>query len=99
MKRSHWRGFGAALAAWIVVWLPGVAAAQEEVVEATKAAQETSIPGGQLAVISYIVLWGGLLAFVGYLGWRQRKLYAEMDELEGRLDEALGADLDETPED
>jgi CcmD family protein len=40
-------------------------------------------------IISYGVLWVGLLAFIGYLGWRQRQLYDELDDLERRLEEIV----------
>lgn len=56
---------------------------------ANKAAAETTIPGGTLLIISYGVLWVGLLAFIGYLGWRQRQLYDELDDLERRLEETV----------
>lgn len=85
-----------AVAAVVVASAPRHLAAQEA---ATQAAAETTIPGGSLVVASYIVLWVGLLAFVGYLGWRQRRLYEELDGLEERLDAVFDDEFeDETRE-
>jgi hypothetical protein len=73
---------------WVILaltTLPSTAWAQP----ANKAAAETTIPGGTLVILSYGILWVGLLAFIGYLGWRQTKLYDELDELERRLEETV----------
>ena len=51
--------------------------------------RETTIPGGWLVVITYLLLW---LMFGGYLVWvilRQRRLRREIDALERRIDEVL----------
>jgi hypothetical protein len=83
------------LAGWAmlaVTAIPSVAWAQP----ANKAAAETTIPGGTLVILSYGILWVGLLAFIGYLGWRQTKLYDELDALERRLEETVDdPDLDQ----
>lgn len=55
------------------------------------AAAETTIHGGWLVIAAYIVLWIGLMGYVGWLAWRQSQLDEEIDELERRLDEELGA--------
>ncbi len=64
--------------------------------ETSEAAREDTLPGGTLAVISYMVLWGMILLFAVYLGWRQRALNAEIEHLESRLDDAFeeAADFD-----
>ena len=82
------RTFALKLAGWAllaVIAVPTTGWAQP----ANKAAAETTIPGGTLLIISYGVLWVGLLAFIGYLGWRQRQLYDELDDLERRLEETV----------
>ena len=90
---SDWGKLVAAALMYAWVWsVPSVATAQQEL---SKAAQETTIPGGQLMIVSYIVLWLGLLGYVGYLGLRQRELDDEIDELEARIDETLGDIHDE----
>lgn len=65
----------------------------------SEAAREETLPGGTLAIISYMVLWGMIMLFAVYLGWRQRELNTEIEHLEGRLDdafeEAAGFDSDE----
>jgi hypothetical protein len=54
-----------------------------------KVENETTIPGGNLMIISYAVLWILLLAFTGVLAVRERRLAAELEALESEL-----ADLD-----
>jgi CcmD family protein len=85
-NRTGWRrlaGWVAGLS-WLIV--PAVAVAQEDV---AKAAQETSIPGGQLAVISYIVLWVLLMGYVLKLALQQKSLEGEIEELEQRIEDSL----------
>ena len=62
----------------------------------SEAAAETSIHGGWLVIAAYIVLWVGMMAYVGWLAYRQTRLDDEIDELERRLDEELGAIPDST---
>lgn len=61
----------------------------------SRASQERTLPGGTLAVISYIVLWLMTLAFVGLTARRQSELADELETLEGRMDEVLGGFEDE----
>lgn len=53
------------------------------------AAQERTIPGGTLMVVSYIALWGLILGFVAILGLRQRAVEEDLKELEKRIDDAF----------
>ena len=61
----------------------------------SKASQERTLPGGTLAVISYIILWLMTLAFVGFTARRQSELADELETLEGRMDDVLGGFEDE----
>lgn len=54
--------------------------------------EETSVPGGTLMVIGYLVLWGMLGGFLFFVLLRQRRLQDEVDELERRIDESFAAD-------
>ena len=83
-RRSLVAGCSAAL---VLLWI-SPATAQT----ASRAAEETTIPGGALVLISYIVLWlmfGGALLFALL---RQRKLQREIDGLEERIDALLGTE-------
>jgi len=53
------------------------------------AARETSIHGGWLVIAAYLLLWVGLLAYILYLGSRQRRLSTQIDRLEREIDETL----------
>ena len=91
MQRTFAEWFGlrrlaGGLAGMAAVVFPAVASAQEQLSEA---ARETSIPGGQLVIVSYIVLWVALLAYVGYLARQQQSLDREIDELEERIEDSL----------
>lgn len=61
----------------------------------TEAAKEDTIHGGWLVLASYIVLWLLVLAYVVHLGLRQRRLSAEIDDLESRIDETLAGSAEE----
>ncbi len=56
--------------------------AQDGLSEADK-----TIPGGTLAVTAYIVFVAMMLGYLALLSWRQRRLDADIDALEKRLDE------------
>lgn len=58
--------------------------------EGSLSAAESTIPGGTLMVLAYMLLW---VMFGGYLFFimrRQRKLQDELEGLEHRIDEVLG---------
>lgn len=61
----------------------------------SKASKERTIPGGTLALISYIVLWLMTMAFIGVTVKRQSELARELETLEGRMDDVLGPVEDE----
>ncbi|MGM0559403.1 MAG: hypothetical protein ACQEVA_23670, partial [Myxococcota bacterium] len=61
----------------------------------SKASQERTIPGGTLAVMSYILLWLMTLGFVGFTAKRQSALAEELETLERRMDSVLGEIDDE----
>lgn len=56
----------------------------------SKASQERTIPGGTLAVISYILLWLMTMAFIGLTARRQSQLAEELEQLEQRMDRVVG---------
>ena len=74
------------VAGMIPLVLPAVAAAQDDV---ARAAQETTIPGGQLALVAYIVLWLLLMGYIAKLALQQRALEGEIEELEQRIEDSL----------
>ncbi len=53
------------------------------------AGQETSLPGGTLALIAYFVLWVLIFGLIVVTMRRQRKVDREIDELERRMDEVF----------
>ncbi|QDG53207.1 CcmD family protein [Persicimonas caeni] len=57
------------------------------------AGQETSIPGGTLALAAYIALWILIFGFLMITMRRQRAIDNELTELERRMDEVFD-DLD-----
>lgn len=57
--------------------------------QTSAAGKETTIPGGNLAVAAYIVLWVLIFGFVFLTMRRQRKLDREIRELEQRMDEVV----------
>jgi CcmD family protein len=63
----------------------------------SEAAAEETIHGGWLVIAAYIVLWVGIMAYVGWLAWRQRQLDSELQDLEDRIDREL-EQLADTPE-
>ena len=77
----------AKIVAFLAASLPLAAVAQESV-----ASQETSIPGGTLMVIAYIIFTAMMLGYLALLSFRQRRLDADIEELEKRLDELAALD-------
>jgi hypothetical protein len=61
----------------------------------SKASQERTIPGGTLAIASYILFWLMTLGFVGVTARRQSALADELETLERRMDRVLGDIEDE----
>ena len=59
------------------------------------ASQESEITGGSLALISYMALWILVLGVILAVFVRQRKLNAELELLERKLDAHLGVDRKE----
>lgn len=57
------------------------------------AGKETTIPGGTLALVAYIVLWVLIFGFVIMTMRRQRAIDGDLAELERRMDEVFD-DLD-----
>lgn len=55
----------------------------------SEAAAEETIHGGWLVIAAYIALWVGVMAYVGWLAWRQRQLDGELQDLEDRIDREL----------
>jgi hypothetical protein len=91
---STWQRGALALVVGVVVLVPASAWAQ-----ASEAAGETTIPGGTLAVVSYMAFWVMLMGFAGYLGWRQKRLSGELETLEHRFDQLLErAEVEDAPE-
>lgn len=72
---------------------PALAVAQQA--GGSLASQERQITGGDLALISYIVLWVLVLGVILVVFLRQKKLNAELESLERKLDEHLGVDRQE----
>lgn len=80
---------------FVALWAVGVISAPASVLaQSAEAAQETQIHGGWLVIAAYMVLWVMLLGYVAYLAWQQNRLDDELDELEQRIDRALGATAD-----
>jgi hypothetical protein len=77
----------AALVGFFAASVPFAASAQQSV-----ASQETSIPGGTLMVIAYVVFTTMMLGYLALLSWRQRRLDEDIEELEKRLDELAALD-------
>lgn len=63
------------------VAIPALAMAQNSV-----AAKETSVHGGVLVIITYLILWGMIFGFVALVMMRQKKAAQELSALEKRLD-------------
>lgn len=56
------------------------------------ASQETTITGGTLALVAYIVLWVLISGTIFAILKHQRGLTKEMGELRQRMDQVLGLD-------
>lgn len=65
-----------------VTLYPTLAFAQESV-----ASQEKTIPGGTLALATYILFVAFMLGYLALLSFRQRRLDRDISTLENRLDE------------
>ena len=91
-----WKRRVAGLLAAVLTSLPTVLLAQGG--ELSKAARETTVPGGTLALVSYMALWAMLFGYVVYLARQQAQLDTSLEELEGRIDEVFGeaANYDDT---
>lgn len=80
---------------WVALWAMStiLLTAQSAMAQGgSVAASETTIPGGTLVLIAYLILWvifGGVL---GFSIWRQWKLQEEIQGLESRIDRLLGTE-------
>lgn len=81
------RGLGKIAGLVLVLSWPSLAMAQD-----TLAGQETTIPGGTLVMISYLVLWAMIGGYVFFIARRQRKLQREIQGLDARIDDAFGGE-------
>lgn len=70
-----------------LVLLTGVSQAAAQT---SLAAQETSIPGGVLVLVTYLVLWGLFGGYLFMIMRRQRALQRDLEGLDDRIDEVLG---------
>ena len=57
--------------------------------QGTAAGEEREIAGGSLVIITYMILWLMVGAFLVVTLWRQAKLGDDIDGLERRIDELL----------
>ncbi len=57
--------------------------------ESSLASQERTLPGGMLALVAYLVLWGLIFGLVWMSLRRQGKLNAEIAALERRMDQVF----------
>lgn len=74
----------AATAALVLVW-SSTAGAQKGA-----AGAETTIPGGTLVIVGYMVLWVMLGGYLLFVMWRQRRLTDDIEQLRERIDQAYG---------
>lgn len=85
--RSNMCRYILAISGSVAIWFWSVSAmAQGD----SLAASETTISGGSLVIITYMVLWLLFGAVLLLVLRRQRTLQREMDNLEERIDEVLG---------
>ena len=92
-RRCSAMKIGSSLAAGMALFLWSATAMAQG---GSLAASETTIPGGTLVMVAYMVLW---LMFGGYLFFimrRQSKLQDELEGLERRIDNVLGTSEDVT---
>lgn len=59
------------------------------------AARETSIHGGWLVIVAYLILWLAIMAYIVHLANRQKALTREIETLETRIDQILDDVTDE----
>lgn len=83
MFHSLTRRFSALFAA-LAVSAPALASAQESL-----ASQETSVAGGTLMLVAYIILWVLIFAFIVSVVFKQRSLDRELAVLEKRMDDVF----------
>lgn len=87
--KKQWKGKTSALMAFAaVVGASPLASAQGA--QTSLASQDTSVPGGTLLMICYIILWVMIGGYVFFVMRRQKALAEDLERLEGRLDEVLG---------
>lgn len=80
-------GLGMGLGLGVIFAEPSLALAQ-----GTLASQETTIPGGTLVMVAYLVLWVLLGGYAFLIARRQAKLQREIKGLDARIDEAFGGE-------
>ncbi|MFB6265232.1 MAG: CcmD family protein [Bradymonadaceae bacterium] len=85
------------MASAAAVWtcLAGVAGNAFAGDELPPAAGETTIPGGWLALVSYLALWIGVGAYLLYLGRRYTALADRLEALESRIDAVFDDDTED----
>lgn len=59
------------------------------------AARETSIHGGWLVIVAYLILWLAIMAYIVHLANRQKALTREIETIETRIDQILDDVTDE----
>ncbi|WP_230470397.1 CcmD family protein [Lujinxingia vulgaris] len=84
-----WNEKTGALVAFLVAMGASVRASAQGT-GASLASQDTSVPGGTLLMICYIVLWVMIGGYVFFVMRRQKALAEDLERLESRLDEVLG---------
>ncbi|WP_199589689.1 CcmD family protein [Lujinxingia litoralis] len=86
----------AAVALATAVMLSAAVTSAQEVTPSL-ASQDTSVPGGTLLMICYIVLWVMIGGYIFFVMRRQKALEKDLGRLEGRLDEVLGTGAEGEP--
>jgi len=76
----------------LVLLLPSLALAQN-----SAAAKETTIHGGVLVIVAYIVLWVLIFGFMATVLRKQASVISDLAEVEARVDKFFD-DLPEKPE-
>lgn len=83
--------FGRSLLATAAVVLTLVSSATAAAGDGGLPAGEATVPGGDLMVAGYLILWVMLGGYLFFVMWRQRRLGDEIEELEQRIDQAFDA--------
>ena len=68
-----------------LVLMPSVAWAE------TVASSETTVPGGVLMLISYLILWVMIVGYLAVLSKRQQVVEEDVETLRHRMDELFNA--------